>query len=75
MTGNAVKPQTDCVLCYKEDCCNKLLHELINSEVSLAYVADQLDRGYFKPELIERFKSQVERLSKALKQCKRNPHE
>ena len=67
-----MKPQKDCVVCNKDDCCNVLLHELINAEVSLAYVADQFDRGFFKPDLVQRMIEQIQRISKALKQCKRN---
>ena len=48
------------------------MHELVNAEMSLAYVADQFDRGFFKPDLVERMLSQIERISKALKKCKRN---
>ena len=66
-----MKPQ-ECVVCVRDECCNKHLHELIHAEMSLAWVADQFDRGFFKPDLVERMISQVERISKALKQCKRN---
>ena len=67
-----MKPQFDCITCERDRCCNKLAHDLGNSERSLAYCVDQFDRGFFKPDLVERMKEQVKRLGDALKKCRRN---
>jgi len=58
----------DCPNCTNE-CCNSAVHELRNAEISLAYVADQFDRGYTGRELIDRMLGDIKRLSEALKGC------
>ena len=67
-----MKPQADCIVCERDKCCNALLHDMLNAEISLAYCIDQLDRGFYKQGLVERLKDQLKRLSKALKQCEQN---
>ena len=71
MIKKTVNPQADCMVCVRNECCNKDLHHLINGATSISYVADQFDRGFYKPDLVQRLLEQTERINTALKQCKR----
>ena len=60
----------NCPAC-QEKCCNRLLHELRNGNVSLSYVAKEFKAGRINDDLINRLSFEIARIDKALKHCGR----
>ena len=61
----------DCPNC-KTDCCNKSFSEIIHGAMSLSYCVLMVEKGNISDELVERMRSQVSRIDKALKHCIRS---
>ena len=59
----------ECPNC-KTECCNNRFAEIVHAEIGIAYVAQCLDRGYKRQDLIDKLLKDVKRLSHAVKSCR-----